>query len=52
MFAALEIIGRIGNRPREIIKIEYPIQNMVPKNAELASINPSILNLKLVGHAR
>jgi len=51
MFAAREIIGKTGNLPSDIIMIEYPIQQIVPKNIKLANIIPKVLNLNTVGQA-
>ena len=51
MFAAREITGKTGNRPSEIIRIEYIIQQNVPRNIKLANIIPNGLNLNTVGHA-
>jgi len=47
---AREITGKTGNRPIEIIIIEYIIQNVVPRNIKLANISPNELNLNIVGH--
>jgi hypothetical protein len=51
MFAAREITGKTGNRPSEIIRIEYTIQQNVPRNIKLANIIPNGLSLNAVGSA-